>query len=513
MKKIKRALISVWDKNNLDEFAKFLISKDIQIISTGGTMDYLKRIGCDVKSISSLTKNKQIMNGRVKTLHPKIFGGILADRNNNSHLDDLISIDASLIDMVIVNLYPFEEEVINKNISLKKAIEYIDIGGPSMLRAAAKNFEHVIPIARIEDYDNFINLYEKNKGDFSLEERKEFAAKIFQVTNKYDFLIHTYLNNKSKQDSMQIDFTLDKIDTLRYGENPHQEANYYLPKNEKILWSQLNGKKLSYNNYFDIETAISIVYEFKEKSCSIIKHANPCGFAIGKSLKSAYLNAVQTDSTSYFGGIVGFNYEVDKEVAIEINKSFLECIVAPSFSYEAIEELKKKKNLRLITISKKDVIGNTKKIIKSSFNGFLIQDKDVSFNDDFEYKIVSHKKPNEVELKALHLSWKLVKYVKSNAIVFSNDTHLLGVGAGQMSRVDSVKLAIRKSKENKLNLDGAVMASDAFFPFSDCVTLAKEAGLVGVIQPGGSINDKKVIDEINRLDMYMVITNKRHFYH
>ena len=513
MKKIKRALISVWDKSNLDELVKFLTNEGIQIISTGGTMDYLKKNGYKVESISSITKNKQIMNGRVKTLHPKIFGGILADRDNTSHLDDLSSIDATLIDLVIINLYPFKEQAIDKKISLKKAIEYIDIGGPSMLRAAAKNFEYVIPIAKIEDYANFINLYKKNKGIFSIDERKEFAAKIFQVTNKYDSLIYTYLNNKSKQDPKQINFTLDKIDTLRYGENPHQEASYYLPKNEKIIWSQLNGKKLSYNNYFDIETAISMVYEFKEKSCCIIKHANPCGFAIGESLKSAYLNAVQSDPVSYFGGIVGFNYEVNNEVAIEINKSFLECIVAPSFSDKAIKELKKKKNLRLITISRDDVIANTKEIIKSSFNGFLIQDKDISFNDNFEYQIVSNKKPNKVELKALHLSWKLVKYVKSNAIIFSNDIHLLGVGAGQMSRVDSVKLAIRKSKENQLNLDGAVMASDAFFPFPDCITLAKEVGIAGVIQPGGSINDQKVIDEINRLDMYMVITNKRHFCH
>ena len=506
MNKRKTALISVWDKSNIVDFAKFLISNDFEIVSTGGTKKILKENNVNVVSISDLTKQDEVMNGRVKTLHPKVFSGILADRDNEHHMNDLQQIGSRTIDLVVVNLYPFKEEAIDKQLDFLKAIEFIDIGGPSMLRAAAKNYKDVICIADPNLYNHFIESYKNNNGDIPIEERLNYAKKIFQLTSKYDFEIFNFFN----KDSDQMLLSLSKVDNLRYGENPHQNAAFYLEDNKSKNWNQSHGKSLSYNNYYDIETAISIVSEFDELSCVIIKHSNPCGFAVGQNLKEAYLSAVSTDPVSFFGGIVGFNRCVDQDVAIEINKSFLECIVAPKFSDESISILSKKKNLRLISMEN---MIQQKYMIKSVFNGFLIQDKDNVKDciDDFE--VVSKIKPNNNELKALYLSWKLVKYVKSNAIVFSNDIQLIGVGAGQMSRVDSVKIAISKANENKLNLKGSVMASDAFFPFSDCITLAAKEGISGVIQPGGSIKDAEVIKEVDKQKMFMVITNKRHFNH
>lgn len=511
MNKKKRALISVWDKSKLIDLALFLVENNFEIISTGGTQKYLNDNNIEVTPVENITLTKHVMNGRVKTLHPKIFGGILADRNNPDHLNDLEYIESGLIDLVIINLYPFKNEAIDKNLSLDSAIEFIDIGGPSMLRAAAKNFNFVIPIADTKDYSKFINLYKQFEGEIPYTERVNFATKIFQITNNYDKIIFDYFN-KDQCENIQLNLT--KTTNLRYGENPHQQSSFFLPNEDTgLLWNQISGKELSYNNYFDIETAISIVFNFNEIACSIIKHSNPCGFGIDKNPKKAYLKAVSCDKTSYFGGIVGFNVNVDEDAAKEINKSFLECIIAPSFSKKAIEALSKKKNLRLITMNK-DIFFDSKNLsLKSVFNGYIIQQKD-NKNDDYKtFDVVSKNKPNNEQLKALYLSWNLVKYVKSNAIVFSNDSQILGVGAGQMSRVDSVKIAISKSKENKLNLNNAVMASDAFFPFSDCIEIAYEAGIRGVIQPGGSIKDQEVIDKINELDMYMLFTKKRHFLH
>ena len=511
MSQIKKALISVWNKEGLLEFAHFLKAQNIEIISTGGTMNYLKDNGFEVTSVSSLTGSKQIMDGRVKTLHPKVFGGILADRNNASHLNDLKDIASFEIDLVVINLYPFEEEAVNKGLNANKAIEFIDIGGPSMLRAAAKNFQYVIPISDINMYSDFMKIYKENNGVFNFNQRKNFASIIFKLTSAYDSLIFDYLNENNGND-IKIDLSLTKKEELRYGENPHQKSNFYLPEKQNLILKQYQGKQLSYNNYFDIESAISIVYEFKEPCCSIIKHSNPCGFSIHASLKEAYLNSVKCDPISYFGGIVGFNREVDKSVAEELVKSFLECIVAPSFSINALEVFKTKKNLRIVSIEKDDLYKNVSSI-KSVFNGFLVQDKDFLNDDESKFEVVSKIKPDNNQLKALYLSWKLVKYVKSNAIVFSNSEQVLAVGAGQMSRVDSTKIAINKANENNLSLVGSVMASDAFFPFPDCLLLAKEVGVVGAIQPGGSIKDKEVIEAADQNNMFMIFTNKRHFYH
>ena len=507
MKKIKTALISVWNKDGIVEFAEFLNDHGVKIISTGGTKKTLEQNGIDVISISSITGQKEVMDGRVKTLHPKIFGGILADRDNSFHLKDLNEMESLCIDMVVVNLYPFKSKAVNQKLELKKAIEFIDIGGPSMLRAAAKNHENVIPICKTTDYNFFREIFLNGHGLINSDYRKDFATKVFKLTNNYDNLIYNYF---SDDDSLNID--LYKKDDLRYGENPHQSSSFYLPENESIQWKQLSGKKLSYNNYFDIESAISIVYEFEDIACSIIKHSNPCGFSFGQNPKSAYLNAVSVDPVSYFGGIVALNSEVDLDLANELTKSFLECIVAPSFCEDAKEVLMKKKNLRLIEISVR-CINKNKLSMKSVFNGFLIQQKDSIIDDENNFKIVSKRKPTKNQFKALILGWKLVKYVKSNAIVFSNQSQLLGVGAGQMSRIDSTKIAINKAQEHSLDLKESIMASDAFFPFSDCIELAFKHGVSGVIHPGGSIKDEEIIKLVDKLNMYMVITNKRHFLH
>ena len=512
MSEIKKALISVWDKTNIIPLAKFLVENDVEIYSTGGTKKILEENNIRVISISKITEQDEIMDGRVKTLHPRIFGGILADRNNEQHIADLSALSSGFIDLVIVNLYPFKTEAVDKKLPFSKAIEFIDIGGPSMLRAAAKNHANVIALCHHSQYNNFINLFKKNKGAFEEGDRLSFAENVFRLTAQYDSEIYNYF---STGDNKEKNLNLLKINELRYGENPHQKATFFLNKGENQYWEKLHGKDLSYNNYFDIETSISIVSEFDELSCVIIKHANPCGFAIGDNSKEAYLLSVSCDPISYFGGIVAFNCEVDLDVAIELNKSFLECIVAPSFSINALEELKKKKNLRLIKLNDQLRTNNQpkEKIIKSVFNGFLIQDKDNQKDNVKNFKIVSKIAPNKNQLKALYLSWKLVKYVKSNAIVFSDNVKLLGVGAGQMSRVDSTKIAINKAKDNNLELKGSVMASDAFFPFSDCVKLAAEQGISGIIQPGGSIKDDEIIEEVNKQGMFMIFTKTRHFYH
>ena len=508
MNNIKTALISVWDKTGIIDLANFLAKNNIEIISTGGTKKILEENNINVTPVSEVTQQNEVMNGRVKTLHPKIFGGVLADRNNDDHMDDLLGMGGKAIDLVIVNLYPFKSEAIDKNLSLDKAIEYIDIGGPSMLRAAAKNYINVIPLCSPRQYNDFIVSFNSNAGVIDLDKRIAYASTVFKLVSNYNTDISNYFSKNENSDRILLD--LLKVDDLRYGENPHQSASFYLPENVEKDWKQHHGKQLSYNNYYDIETANSIVNEFDDIACVIIKHSNPCGFSLGKTLNQAYLSAVSTDPISYFGGIVAFNRELDLESAIELNKSFLECIVAPSFSNEALKELKKKKNLRLITISDSD---KNKKIIRSVFNGFLIQDRDVMEENFNEFQVVSKIKPNNDQLKALYLSWNLVKYVKSNAIVFSNNKQLIGVGAGQMSRVDSVKIEINKARNNNLNLKNTVMASDAFFPFIDCIQLAAEEGVSGVIQPGGSIKDEEVLEEVNKQSMFMIITNKRHFNH
>ena len=511
---IKRALISVWNKDGILELAKFLMDNNIEIISTGGTKKVLQENNITVKSISEITGIDSVMDGRVKTLHPKIFGGILADRNNKNHLKDLKFIGGVEIDIVVVNFYPFVQNAVEQNLDLEKSIEFIDIGGPSMVRAAAKNYQNVIPLTNIKSYNLFMDIFSKNKGIVPNQYRIMFATEVFKMTSNYENEIFNYYNKNHDTDSLPEEFniTLYKKNSLRYGENPHQEGAFYLSKNKKdTVWDQHQGKTLSYNNYNDLESAFSIVNEFSEPACAIIKHANPCGFGIGENLHIAYDKAVSTDPVSYFGGIVGFNYVVDSSLAKKLIEPFLECIIAPGFSDNALEVFKSKKNLRILTL--KDINAFKGLSIKSAAGGFVIQEKDSSFDELDAFKIVTEKKITEKEKQAMKIAWKIVKYVKSNAIVIANEKQVIGIGAGQMSRIDSLKIAIRKIKEAGLPLDNAVIGSDAFFPFSDSIDLAYENGISTIVQPGGSIKDKEIIKRADELGISIIMTGVRHFYH
>ncbi len=505
----KKALISVWDKTNIVIIAKFLHENNFDIISTGGTKNILEKNNIPVISVNEVTDYNEIMDGRVKTLHPKIFGGILADKSNDSHIKDLESIDGYPFDVVIVNLYPFKENAVECQLEDSKAIEFIDIGGPSMLRASAKNFNSVVVLSSPKQYDQYISEYKFNNGNISLDLRKEFALEVFQMTSKYDQIIFSYLSKHKSNIPNKLSINLDLKDELRYGENPHQKAGFYM-EDDNLSWVQHQGKKLSYNNYTDIETAVNIVNEFLENSCCIIKHANPCGFAIADSALDAYIKAVQSDPVSYFGGIVGFNQEINKEVAEELCKSFLECIIAPKITKNALEIFKTKPNLRVLTINndKKDLYS-----LRSVAGGYLYQQKDFLLESNKDFKIVSINKPNDGELKLFSVGMRLVKYVKSNAIILLNKNQLIGLGAGQTSRVDSVKIAIDKALENNFILNDSILASDAFFPFSDGIEYALKAGVKSVVQPGGSINDSKIIEFANNNSMIMCFTGIRHFYH
>ena len=507
----KRALISVWDKTGLEDLAKFMVKQDIEIISTGGTKKFIEDLDLSVTPISEITGMDAVMDGRVKTLHPKVFGGILADRENTSHISDLQTLGGLEIDLVVVNFYPFVKEAVEKRLDFKDAIEFIDIGGPSLVRAAAKNYHSVLPLCNPEKYTEFMSKFNETDGDIPLEYRKISALAVFAMTSAYESAIYNYFIKDEEVLPESVSISLEKSADLRYGENPHQDAAFYLPEGLSPNWHQHQGKILSYNNYADMESAFNIPLEFSDTACAIIKHANPCGFGLGENTKEAYLRAVSTDPVSYFGGIVGFNREIDSDTAEELIQPFLECIIAPSFSERALGILKKKKNLRVISVGKEGFQDHYS--IKSIAGGYLYQQRDNQQGELEKLDVVSQTKLKGSELKALLLGWKLVRNVKSNAIVFANDDQLLGIGAGQMSRIDSVKIAVRKVSEAELNLDGAIMASDAFFPFSDSIEIAAEAGISAIIQPGGSIKDKDVIKKADELGIAMVFTGIRHFLH
>ncbi len=509
---VKRALISVWFKDGVTELGRFLSDNGVQLISTGGTKKILEKEGLPVTPVSDITGTGSVMGGRVKTLDPRIFGGILADRQNPDHMDDLLSIGGKPIQIIVVNFYPFVEEAVKKGLDFREAVEFIDIGGPSMIRAAAKNYHSVIPLCSPDQYPDFMELYKKYDGVIPLSSRQKYAERVFRMTYEYEKAIYDFFSHKDQGVLPQrLGYDMNKTFTLRYGENPHQQSAFYLPQGALFPLNQLQGKELSYNNYADIESAINIPREFKKPACVIIKHSNPCGFALDDSLCEAWKRAVTTDPVSYFGGIVGFNETVNSRLAELLMKPFLECIVAPAFTDEAREILKKKKNLRVIIIPEEPETSRLS--VKSVLNGFLVQERDSDQGEMDSPRVTTRRLPEKKELSALKLGWKMVRFVKSNAIVLANHQQLLGVGAGQMSRVDSVKIAIRKSREAGLSLEGAIMASDAFFPFPDSVELAAEAGITAIVQPGGSIKDKEVIEKADELNIAMVMTGKRHFYH
>lgn len=508
---IKRALISVWDKEGVVELGQFLQKNNIEILSTGGTQTALENAGVKVTSVSEITGTGAVMDGRVKTLDPKIFGGILADRNNQSHLSDLKEINGLEIDLVVVNFYPFVNEAVNKKLTFSKAIEFIDIGGPSMIRAAAKNYHSIVPLCSPSFYEEYMIEFKSNMGEIPLHIRQKYACEVFFMTSKYESAIYNYFNSETDGFLQTMNLSLTKAEELRYGENPHQDAAFYLPTGKELPWYQLQGKALSYNNYADMESAIAMVLEFDVPACAIIKHSNPCGFGVGDSIQDAYHRAVSTDPVSYFGGIVAFNKSVDKNTAEALLKPFLECIIAPEVTPEALAILKKKKNLRVVTVGENYKPSHDS--IKSVAGGFLVQQRDSDQGELNNLEIVTELQPSTDQLAAMKLGWILVRYVKSNGIVYSNSTQLLGVGAGQMSRIDSVKIGIRKVNEAGLNLDGSILASDAFFPFADSIDIAAKQGVKVIIQPGGSIKDQDVINKANELGLVMAFTKTRHFYH
>jgi phosphoribosylaminoimidazolecarboxamide formyltransferase/IMP cyclohydrolase len=520
MSKIHRALISVHDKTGLLELAKFLAAQKIEIISTGGTARFLKEQNIAVTPIEQITGFPEILDGRVKTLHPKIFGGLLARRELVAHLEQCRLHEIRLIDLVIVNLYPFREVVSKPETAFPEAIENIDIGGVSLMRAAAKNFAHVGVVTSPKQYVDIMAEMEKTGGELSEATRRELAVAAFAHTAQYDAAIHAYLQGEDKLPS-KLTLALEKIQDLRYGENPHQRAAFYrdsLSRDKGIAGAaQLQGKELSYNNIADADTALMIARSFSEPygrmPCAVIvKHANPCGVAVGATLVEAYQKAKATDPVSAFGGIISFNREVDGETAMQVAELFAEVILAPAFSVEAQRIFASKKNLRLLTLAEFQKNGRNLEF-KRVASGVLVQDQDTDADDDKIFKVVTKRQPAADEWAALRFGWKVARYVKSNAIVYCAADRTIGIGAGQMSRVDASLLAIAKAQRAGLSVKNTAVASDAFFPFSDGLEAAAEAGATAVIQPGGSVRDAEVIAAADRHNLAMIFTGIRHFRH
>lgn len=521
MNKIQRALISVSDKTGIVDFAKQLHSDfGIEILSTGGTAKLLTDNNIPVIEVSDYTGFPEMMNGRVKTLHPKIHGGLLGRRGT----DDAVMQEHDIppIDLVVVNLYPFQQTVANPDCDLPTAIENIDIGGPTMLRAAAKNHKDVTVVVNANDYGTVIACMKNHNGAVDDATRFDLAVKVYEHTANYDGAIANYLgaiNSEGVKETFPRTFNMqfNKVQAMRYGENPHQAAAFYIEANHTeasvATAKQLQGKELSYNNIGDTDAALECVKQFNEgAACVIVKHANPCGVAIGTSLLDAYDRAYATDPESAFGGIIAFNQELDGETARAIvDRQFVEVIVAPKISADAIAAVSEKKNVRLLECGEWSQEGVEHFDFKRVNGGLLVQGSDLSLYN--ELKVVTERQPTEQEMRDLLFSWKVSKFVKSNAIVYGKDNMTIGVGAGQMSRINSARIAAIKAEHAKLEVKGAVMASDAFFPFRDGIDQAAEAGIVAVIEPGGSMRDDEVIAAANEHGMAMVFTGMRHFRH
>ena len=548
LRKIKRALISVSDKSGIVEFATELRKFGVEIISTGGTAKSLRESGIEVTEVAEITDFPEMMDGRVKTLHPKIHGAFLALRDNENHLKSMTEHGIEPIDLVVVNLYPFEQTIEKADVTLLEAVENIDIGGPAMIRSASKNWRDVAVVTDAKLYESVLNELNKTQGSLSLETRQRLATLAYTRTASYDLAISSYLakqlsNNdldflepfnplgnlifiesETEEESEETEgfaedfgefqlIELAKIADLRYGENPHQKAALY-ETNESggiARAEQLHGKEMSFNNYVDAEAAWNLVCDFETRACAIIKHTNPSGVGIGATNEEAYQRALATDPISAFGGIVAFNEKVDAIVATSVNEVFTEVVIAPDFDAEALEIFKKKKNLRVLRVEKTANIASLE--YKQISGGFLVQDRDILKITAEDLKIVSQKQPTEAEIRALLFAWKVCKHVKSNAIVFANESQTIGVGAGQMNRVDSVRIAAVRAERFNLPLQNSVIASDAFFPFRDNVDEAAKFCISAIIQPGGSVKDNEVIEAANEHNLAMVFTSARHFKH
>jgi len=511
--KIKRALVSVSDKRGIVDFAKGLQEFGVEIISTGGTAKALKEAGINVIKVSEVTGFPEVLDGRVKTLHPKIHGALLAIRDSESHMGQLKEHEITPIDMVVVNLYPFAQTIAKESVTLEEAIEQIDIGGPSMIRSGSKNFEGVTVIVEPERYDEVLAQMKKNDGSTTRKMRLELARDAFKHTAAYDETIYEYLEGE-KEFPPQMELVFEKIMDLRYGENPHQRAAYYrdeyAPSHSLVYAQQLHGKELSYNNILDLDSAWLIAREFSPPAAIVIKHTNPCGSALADDIAAAYEKAYACDPVSAFGSIVALNRPVDEAVAKKIAETFVEAVIAPVFLEEALQILTKKKDIRLMEMGeeKGKYFG---KDIRRVDGGVLIQDKDLSIEERSDMKVVTKKAPSDKEWADLLFGWRIAKHVKSNAIVLAKDLQGIGIGAGQMSRVDSSELAVKKAGAE--NCKGAVLASDAFFPFPDALEAAAKVGIKAFIEPGGSIRDDEVIATADKYGVALVFTGKRHFKH
>ncbi len=502
--KIKSALISVFDKENLDSIVKKLSELNVKIYSTGGTQTYIEKLGVNVTAVEDITSYPSILGGRVKTLHPKVFGGILARRQNDNDLSQLGEYEIPEIDLVIVDLYPFEDTVAS-GAQHQDIIEKIDIGGISLIRAAAKNYKDVVIVPSKNEYSNLLDILTNKNGETTIEERQSFALKSFGVSSHYDSAIFNYFD---KENNSAFKKSVENSKELRYGENPHQKGFFFGNIND--ILEQIHGKEISYNNLLDIDAAINLIGDFTETTFAVLKHNNACGIASRDTLLQAWTDALAGDPISAFGGVLIANKEIDLETAEEINKLFFEVIIAPSYSEESLKVLKLKKN-RIILIQKNSI--KTDKIFRSVLNGVLVQDKDLKIETAQDLKTVTKSEPTPQEIKDLLFANKLVKHTKSNAMILVKNNQLLASGVGQTSRVDALMQAITKAKNFNFSLEGAVMASDAFFPFPDNVEIAKNEGITAVIQPGGSIKDQLSIDYCNENNMSMIFTGFRHFKH
>ena len=505
--KIQSALISVYYKDNLAPIVELLKEQGVTIYSTGGTQKFIEEQGATVVPVEDLTSYPSIFGGRVKTLHPKVFGGILYRRDNEGDQSQATEYEIPSIDLVIVDLYPFEETVAS-GAGEQDIIEKIDIGGISLIRAAAKNFKDVLIVSSREQYPELTSLLEEKGGLTEMADRKRFAAAAFDISSHYDTAIFNYFNEDTALPRFKASERQGQ--TLRYGENPHQQGSFYGPLDE--LFDQIHGKALSYNNLVDVDAAVALIEEFgdDENAFAILKHTNACGVAVGTDVKDAYLKAFAADTISAFGGVLVCNQAIDKAAAEELHKLFFEVLIAPGFDEDALEILKAKKN-RVLLIKKQNL--TAQKQYKSLLNGVIVQDRDLVTDKAADFKLVTKKATTEAENKALVFASKIAKHTKSNTIVLATDGQMFASGVGQTSRVDALKQAIDKAKHFGFDLNGSVMASDAFFPFPDCVEIAQKEGVTAVIQPGGSIKDQLSIDFCDANDMAMVFTGTRHFKH
>jgi phosphoribosylaminoimidazolecarboxamide formyltransferase/IMP cyclohydrolase len=515
--RVRRALLSVSDKTGVAEFARGLAELGVELISTGGTAAVLQEAGLSVRAIEEFTGFPEIMGGRVKTLHPKLYGGLLALRDDEEHMAAAAEHEVEFVDLVCVNLYPFEATARRRGATEHEVIENIDIGGPTMIRAAAKNFAFAAVVVNPASYDAVLQELEDSGGKLSLGTRESLAAEAFSYTARYDSAISRWFVEKQDDFPTLLMNAFEKVTDLSYGENPHQRAAYYQQAGARMhvlsMVRQLGGKELSFNNVLDLNSGRLLIQEFELPACAIIKHNNPCGVAVGGSVLEAYHAAFACDPMSAFGGVVCVNRAIDKGFAEALLQQFCEVLIAPQFSEEALALLATKPNMRILEDGERRRTNIAERDLKRVMGGLLVQDRDIGLEDRTEMEVVTRRKPSEAEWGEMLFAWKVCKHVRSNAIVLSNDLASVGIGAGQMSRVDSVRLAIEKARAAGSSLHGAALASDAYFPFADGPQLAIDAGAAAIIQPGGSIRDHEVVEAADAAGISMVFTHRRHFRH